>query len=65
MHVQRTADEYLQMIRGAGFSVAAGAISYPYLWWSRADLGIMERWFGVAPRAGHPKTLINLAAVRR
>jgi SAM-dependent methyltransferase len=65
MNVQRTADEYLRMIRRAGFTVAPGSIAYPYLWWSRPDLGVMDRWFGVVPRAGHEETLINLAAVKR
>jgi ubiquinone/menaquinone biosynthesis C-methylase UbiE len=64
MNVQRTAAEYLSMIRGAGFAVAPESISYPYLWWSRPDFAVFERWFGIGPRAGHEKTLINLAAVR-
>ena len=64
MNAQRTAAEYLHMIRRAGFTVAPGSIAYPYLWWSRSDLGITERWFGIASRAGHEETLINLAAVR-
>jgi ubiquinone/menaquinone biosynthesis C-methylase UbiE len=65
MEAQKTADEYLAMIRGAGFEVAPQAVSYPYLWWSRADLGILERWFGVKPKAGHEETLINLVARRQ
>lgn len=64
MEVQRTADEYLQMVRGAGFTAAPESISYPYLWWSRADLGILERWFGIKPPADREETLINLVAVK-
>ena len=64
MNVQRSAAEYLIMVRHAGFAVRPQAISYPYLWWSRPGLGVMDRWFGVAPRNGHEETLINLAAVR-
>jgi ubiquinone/menaquinone biosynthesis C-methylase UbiE len=64
MEVQRTAAEYIAMVRDAGFRVAPEAISYPYLWWSRADLGILERWFGIAPRAGHEETLVNLVATK-
>jgi ubiquinone/menaquinone biosynthesis C-methylase UbiE len=64
MHVQRSAPEYLAMIRAAGFSVDERAISYPYLWWSRSDLGLAERMLGIAPRPGHEETLINLVAVR-
>jgi ubiquinone/menaquinone biosynthesis C-methylase UbiE len=64
MDVQRTADEYLAMLRAAGFTIDASSISYPYLWWSRSDLGVMERWFGLRPRATREETLINLAAVK-
>jgi ubiquinone/menaquinone biosynthesis C-methylase UbiE len=64
MEVQKTAAEYLALIRGAGFEVRPEAISYPYLWWSREDLGIMERWFGIAPAAQREETLVNLAAVK-
>lgn len=64
MQVQRTAPEYLQMLRNAGFTVADEAVSYPYLWWSRADLGVMERWFGVQPRADREETLLNVVAVK-
>jgi ubiquinone/menaquinone biosynthesis C-methylase UbiE len=64
MEVQRTAPEYLQMLRAAGFVVPESAVSYPYLWWSREDLGIMERWFGVQPPADREETLLNLVAVK-
>ncbi|MDR3419150.1 MAG: class I SAM-dependent methyltransferase [Nevskia sp.] len=64
MDVQRTAEEYLAMIRRAGFEVAPERVSYPYLWWSRGDLGIMERWFGIAPSPKREETLINLVARR-
>ena len=62
MEVQKSAEEYLAMIRGAGFEVPPRSVSYPYLWWSRGDLGILERWFGVRPKADHEETLINLVA---
>lgn len=64
MDVQRTAEEYLAMVRAAGFTVEPQAISYPYLWWSRSDLGIFERWFRIRPRADREETLINLVAVK-
>lgn len=64
MDVQRTADEYLAMVRGAGFRVDPMAVSYPFLWWSRADLGILERVFGIAPPGEREETLVNLVAVR-
>ncbi|HVJ42895.1 MAG TPA: class I SAM-dependent methyltransferase [Dongiaceae bacterium] len=62
MDVQRTADEYLAMIRATGFDVSDASISLPYLWWSRSDLGILERWFGISPRRDREETLINLVA---
>jgi ubiquinone/menaquinone biosynthesis C-methylase UbiE len=65
MTVQKSAPEYLAMIRTAGFTVDERSISYPYLWWSRADLGIRERWFGIEPAEGHEETLINLVAMRK
>lgn len=64
MDVQKSADEYLALIRSHGFTVADDAISLPYLWWSRVDLGIAERWFGIAPRADREETLLNLVAIR-
>ncbi|MGH7839122.1 MAG: class I SAM-dependent methyltransferase [Candidatus Binataceae bacterium] len=64
MEVQRSAPEYLAMIRDAGFKIHARAVSYPYLWWSRSDFAIMERWFGLAPPANREATLINLVAIR-
>lgn len=63
--MQRTADEYLAMVRAAGFTVDPRAVSYPYLWWSRQDLGLAERLLGIKPRVGHDETLINLVAVKR
>jgi hypothetical protein len=53
---------YLELARAAGF--AEESISYPYLWWSRADLGILERWFGVAPPHDLEETLLNLVSVK-
>jgi ubiquinone/menaquinone biosynthesis C-methylase UbiE len=64
MEVQRTAEEYLQMVRAAGFTVPETSISYPYLWWSRGDLGVLERWFGIQPKKDREETLLNLVAVK-
>jgi ubiquinone/menaquinone biosynthesis C-methylase UbiE len=64
MKVQKTAEEYLELIRGAGFQVNEDQISYPFLWWSREDLGIMENWFGVKPPEKREETLINLVAFK-
>jgi ubiquinone/menaquinone biosynthesis C-methylase UbiE len=64
MEVQKTAPQYLGLIRAAGFMVKPEAISYPYLWWSREDLGVMERWFGIQPPSKREETLINLVAIK-
>lgn len=66
MHVQRSADEYLALLRAGGFVVAPDAVSYPYLWWSRIDLGGAERLLRIPPpRPGNrEETLLNLVAVK-
>jgi ubiquinone/menaquinone biosynthesis C-methylase UbiE len=64
MDVQKTAEEYLQLIRATSFSCLNHNISYPYLWWSRADLGIMEHWFRRPVHSNREETLINLVATK-
>jgi ubiquinone/menaquinone biosynthesis C-methylase UbiE len=65
MEAQHSAAEYLRMIRDQGFRVAPDNVSFPYLWWSRSDLGLLER-IGVAPpKPGErEETLINLVAIK-
>lgn len=65
MQVQKSADEYLAMLRGQGFQFTAQNISYPYLWWSRStDFGLLERWGLRRPKAVGQRyeTLVNVAA---
>ncbi|GLH47335.1 MULTISPECIES: class I SAM-dependent methyltransferase [Pseudomonas] len=65
MHVQKSAEEYLEMLREQGFEFAAQNISYPYLWWSRSsDFGLLERWgLRKAPPVGQrEETLVNCVA---
>jgi len=57
MHVQRTAEEYVDMTRSAGFTVSQDQVSMPYLWWSRNDLGAFE-WFGFAVPREREETLV-------
>lgn len=64
MDVQKTAPEYLDLIRSAGFRITRSSISLPYLWWSRTDLGIMENWFGSRLPEDREETLVNTVAVR-
>lgn len=65
MHVQKSADGYLQMIRQQGFEFGLQNVSYPYLWWSRAkDFGLLER-FGLRrpkPLGQREETLVNVVA---
>ncbi len=63
MDVQKTADEYIDLINQTGFHVHPDAISKPYLWWSRPDLGAIE-WFGFKVPEIREETMINLVAVK-
>ena len=63
MDVQRSAGEYMAMIRDHGFTFGSQNVSLPYLWWSRPDLGALE-WFGFTVPAQREETLVNLAAVK-
>ncbi len=65
MHVQKSADGYLQMVRKQGFTFAPRNVSLPYLWWSRArDFGLLERWGlrSPPPPGQREETLVNVAA---
>jgi len=66
MHVQKSADGYLDMIRRGGFTFGAHNVSLPYLWWSRAkDFGLLERLGIYTPKPGKRReTLVNVAAVK-
>ena len=64
MDVQKTAPEYLAMVRAAGFSVPESAVSYPFLWWSREDLGMLETMLRIKPKAVREETLINLVGIK-
>ncbi|RUL67073.1 class I SAM-dependent methyltransferase [Dyella dinghuensis] len=67
MDVQKTAEEYLEMLRRQGFQFGPENVSFPYLWWSRSkDFGLMERWGLRAPPppGQRAETLVN-AAVRK
>ncbi len=65
MESQKTAPEYMAMIRNAGFHVDPESISCPHLWWSQADFGIKERLLGPSRWEIHEETLLNLVAVRQ
>ena len=65
MEVQKSADEYLAMLRAQGFAFEPRHVSLPYLWWSRSrDFGLLERWGLRAPPppGQREETLVNVAA---
>ena len=65
MEVQKSAEEYLEMLRWQGFEFTTGNVSFPYLWWSRSkDFGLLERWGLKAPPppGQREETLVNVAA---
>ncbi|CAI8830460.1 class I SAM-dependent methyltransferase [Pseudomonas sp. IT-P260] len=65
MQVQKSAAQYLEMIRQQGFEFGERNVSYPYLWWSRSkDFGLLER-FGLRrpkPFGEREETLVNVVA---
>lgn len=63
MHLQRSAEEYMAMIRAHGLRFGRENVSLPYLWWSRPDLGAVE-FFGFGVPEKREETLVNLAAVK-
>ncbi len=61
--VQKTSDEYLRLLKGAGFVFSERQVSNPYPFWSRPDFGLMERFGGRTPsRREH--TQVNVVARR-
>ena len=66
MDKQRTAQEYMDMVRAAGFEFEDRHTSFPYLWWSRADLAIAENIFRIKPKpfGQREETLVNLVAYK-
>jgi ubiquinone/menaquinone biosynthesis C-methylase UbiE len=63
MEVQKTAEEYIAIIREAGFVLPDERVSKPYFWWSRPDIGFFEKiGFPVAPQP--EATLVNAVAIK-
>ncbi len=63
MEVQKTAEEYLAIIRSAGFYLPDERVSMPYLWWSRPDIGFFE-WIGLPVPQSREETLVNAVAMK-
>ncbi|MHB1567555.1 MAG: class I SAM-dependent methyltransferase [Acidiferrobacter sp.] len=67
MEVQKSAQEYLHMIRQTGFLFDLHNVLFPYLWWSRSTLlGLLEllKLRHAPPPAFRDETLVYLAAVK-
>lgn len=65
MQVQRSAQQYLDMLAAQGFEFTDNDVSYPYLWWSRSrDFGLLERWGLMRPKpvGQRDETLLNVVA---
>jgi SAM-dependent methyltransferase len=63
MGVQKSADEYLDLLRAVGFTFAARNVSTPYPPWSRPDLGLFELLGRPVPTE-HREPLVYVAAFR-
>ena len=63
MDVQKTAEEYIEIIRKSGFTLPIERISMPYLWWSRPDIGFFE-WIGLTVPEKREETLVNAVAIK-
>ncbi len=65
MYVQKSAAQYLDMIRDQGFEFEDRNVSYPYLWWSRSKaFGLLERLGLIKPKpvGQREETLVNVVA---
>jgi len=64
LEAQRSADEYLALLRSSGFEFRADRISTPDPWWARRDLGLRARLgLRTSPAASNP-TQLCVAATR-
>jgi ubiquinone/menaquinone biosynthesis C-methylase UbiE len=63
MEAQRLAAEYLQLLRSVGFHFTDRHVATPYPWWSRPDLGLLER-LGWPVRAPREPTVLNAVAFK-
>jgi SAM-dependent methyltransferase len=63
MDVQKTDVEYLELLKAAGFAFRPETVSKPFLWWSRPDLGLLEK-LGWKTPTDREETLLYLAAYR-
>jgi ubiquinone/menaquinone biosynthesis C-methylase UbiE len=63
MEIQKTAEQYYDVIRSSGFALPDERISTPFLWWSRPDIGFVE-WVGFPVPTQREETLVNAVAIK-
>lgn len=63
MEIQKTAEQYYEIIRRTGFDLPDERISTPFLWWSRPDIGFLE-WIGIPVPDQREETLVNAVAIK-
>ena len=63
MAAQKSAEEYLDLLRSAGFTFTDKHVALPYPWWSRPDFGLRE-WLGWPLPARRQATILNVVAFR-
>jgi SAM-dependent methyltransferase len=63
MHAQKTAEEYLLLLRSTGFEFTEENVSTPYPRWSRPDFGLLELFGWPVPNV-RSETVLNVVAFR-
>lgn len=63
MYAQRTAEEYLLLLRSTGFEFTDENVSTPYPRWSRPDFGLLEL-FGRPVPSIRKETVLNVVAFK-
>ncbi len=58
--VQKTADEYIQLMKNAGFEMGEHDVKKWVPWWSHVDFGLWEK-LGLPPRRKEPTEILTVA----
>jgi len=66
MSVQKTDEEYIDLITETGFTINPESVSRPFLWWSLPDLGLLSyfRLKAKEVEGQREETMINLVAYK-
>lgn len=59
-NVQKTADEYVELVKSSGFQIRDEEISLSSPWWSRHDLGLIEK-IGIPQKPQEPTEVLMIA----